>query len=274
MEPLDTLRDLLRRSERLVVAYSGGVDSAFLADVAHEVTSSRAITAVSASFAPRERMAARTLAESRGWVHDEIQTRELDRPGYRRNGPDRCFHCKDTLFDVLDVLAAADGATVCVGTNLDDLGDHRPGLRAAAEHGVARPLVDAGFTKSMIRAAAAVRGLPVADKPATPCLSSRIAYGIEVTEERLARIDAAEELLWALGVADVRVRDLGDAARIEVPLADLERFDGPQRAAVLAQVGELGFASAEFDPRGLRSGAMNELIGITRRAAPTATDMG
>lgn len=274
MEALDTLRDLLRRSRRVVVAYSGGVDSAFLADVAHEVTESRAVTAVSASFAPRERIAARTLARTRGWQHDEIETTELDRPEYRRNAPDRCFHCKDTLFDVLDVIASAAGATVCVGTNLDDLGDHRPGLRAASEHGVARPLVDAGFTKAMIRAAAAARGLPVAEKPATPCLASRVAYGIEVSADRLARIAAAEEILWATGVTDVRVRDLGDVARIELPLPELERLDGAARAQIERQVRALGFTAARFDERGLRSGSMNELIGITRRPTPSATDMG
>lgn len=274
MDALGTLCHLLSRSRRLVVAYSGGVDSAFLSDVAHEVTDARIVTAVSASLAPRERAAAASLAAARGWRHEEIETRELDREAYRRNDTDRCFHCKDTLFDVLDVLAIADGATVCVGTNLDDLGDHRPGLRAAAEHQVAQPLVEAGFTKAMIREAAAARGLPVAAKPASPCLASRIAYGTEVTVERLARIAAAEELLWAEGVGDVRVRDLGDVASIEVPLDDLGRLDASARIRLVDAMRALGYEHASFDPRGLRSGALNELVGITRRPTPPAPRLG
>lgn len=262
MRELDTLAELLRGMSPVVVAYSGGVDSAFLADVADEVADARIITAVSPSLALRERDAARRLANERGWRHDEVETDEMGKPAYRRNAADRCFHCKDTLFDVLDVLAASAGATVCVGTNLDDLGDHRPGLRAAAAHRVAQPLVDAGFTKAMIREAAAVRGLPVASKPASPCLSSRIAYGIEVTIERLERIARAEQACWDLGVSDVRVRDLGDRASLELPLADLAALD---TTSLIEAVRAAGFPEAHLDPRGLRSGSMNELIGLPTR---------
>ncbi len=276
MEATATLHDLLGRAGAVVVAYSGGIDSAFLADVANEVLGDRAnaVTAVSASLAARERTAAWALAESRGWRHAEIDTGELTRAAYRRNDGDRCFQCKDALFDVLDVIAVADGAVVCVGTNLDDLTDHRPGLRAAADHGVAQPLVDAGFTKAMIRAAASERGLPIADKPATPCLASRIAYGIEVTAERLERIGRAEAILWAVGASDVRVRDLGDRARIELPTGDLDLLGPEARDGILEQVRSLGFGSVDFDPRGLRSGSMNELIGIGRPSASTASDVG
>lgn len=256
MSRIDELATWLERAGKVVVAYSGGVDSALLADVAHEVLQGDALaaTAVSPSLAPRERQAARTLAEARGWNHREVLTDEHQRPGYIENSPDRCFHCKDALFDVLDVLAATDGAVVCVGTNLDDLGSHRPGLRAVEQHGVAQPLIEAGFSKADVREAARSRGLPIAEKPATPCLASRVAYGISVTPDRLARIGRAEELLWALGLSDVRVRDLGGNARIEAPASELDRIGSD----TLSLVRDLGFDHVEV--RELRSGSMLELI--------------
>ena len=263
------LLDILRELPGAIVAYSGGADSAFLADVTHEVLgkSALAVTAVSESLAPEERDLARALATERGWHHEEIRTLELDKPEYRANNPDRCFHCKDTLFDSLDLLASQRKATVLVGTNLDDTGDFRPGLRAAREHGVRAPLLEARLTKDQIRALSRARGLRTHDKPASACLSSRIAYGIEVTAERLDRVGRAEAMLRSLGFAELRVRDHGDLARIEVPLADVARLaDDGTRAGVVAFLKDLGFHHVTLDMEGFRSGSMNaSLLSIGRR---------
>lgn len=252
-----------------IVAYSGGTDSAFLADVTHELLGDRmlAVTAVSQSLAPDEREAAAALARERGWRHEEIHTRELERAAYRANGPDRCYHCKDELFDVLDDLAARRRATVLVGTNRDDTTDFRPGQRAAREHGVQAPLLDAGLTKAEIRALSKKRGLRTWDKPASACLSSRIAYGIEVTPERLERIARAESFLRSFGFRQLRIRDHGDLARIEVPTAEVERLvRGETRDRVAAFLKELGFHHVTLDLEGFRSGSMNAvLLDIGRR---------
>lgn len=250
-----------------IVAYSGGADSAFLADIAHEVLGARmlAVTAVSASLAPEERAAARALAAERGWRHEEIATHELDKPEYRRNEPDRCYHCKDTLFDALDALAIDRSATVLVGTNLDDSADFRPGQRAAREHGVRAPLLEAGLGKDEIRALSRARGLPTWDKPASACLSSRIAYGVEVTPERLDRVARAEALLRARGLRELRVRDHGDLARIEVPARDVEAL-AEVHDEVARELKELGFVYVTLDLEGFRSGSMNDvLLSISRR---------
>lgn len=259
MDAVEALRTWFESQGRVIVAYSGGVDSAFLADVAHEILGNRAtaITAVSPSLAPRERLAASQLASQRGWRHYEVETDEHTRPEYIANDVNRCYHCKDALFDVLDAISADSGETVCVGTNLDDLGSHRPGLRAVAEHQVAQPLVTAGFSKAMIREQASLRGLPVADKPATPCLASRVAYGVEVTPEKLGRVARAEELVWALGVSDVRVRDLGGKARVDVPVEEVGLLTSSN---VLAEIVQLGFEEAVANPDGLRSGSLLKLI--------------
>lgn len=265
------LRVLLAGMPGAIVAYSGGVDSAFLADVAHEVLGERmvAVTAISESLAPAEREAAAALALARGWRHEEIRTDEIDRPEYRRNAPDRCYHCKDTLFEALDTLAVERGATVLVGTNLDDTGDFRPGQRAAREHGVRAPLLEAGLGKETIRELARARGMPVWDKPASACLSSRIAYGIEVTRERLDRVARAESFLRARGFEQLRVRDHGDLARIEVDPEDLGRLVArPLRDEVVAFLAELGFHHVTMDLRGFRSGSMNAvLVSIGRKGA-------
>lgn len=252
-----------------IVAYSGGADSAFLADVAHEVLGERmvAVTAVSESLAPDEREEAATLARERGWRHEEIRTRELERPGYRANAPDRCYHCKDTLFEALDRLAGERHAAVLVGTNVDDDGDFRPGGRAAREHGVRAPMLEAGLTKEEIRELSRARGLRTHDKPAQACLASRIAYGIEVTPERLDRVARAEAFLRRYGFRELRVRDHGDLARIEVPAAEVERLAEPAaRADVVAFLRDLGFHHVTVDLEGFRSGSMNAgLLGIARR---------
>ena len=251
-----------------IVAYSGGADSAFLADVAHEVLGPRsiAVTAVSESLAADEREQAAALARARGWRHEEIRTREIERHEYRRNEPDRCFHCKDELFVVLDRLATDRRAIVLVGTNADDTGDFRPGLRAAREHGVRAPLLETGLHKEEIRELSRARGLPTWDKPASACLASRIAYGIEVTPERLDRIAQAEAFIRSLGLRQLRVRDHGDLARIEVPLEEVEQLAEPTlRAHIVERLKGLGFVHVTLDLEGFRSGSMNaSLLSIGR----------
>lgn len=267
-EKLTRLRDLLGEMDGVVVAYSGGADSAFLADVAHEVLGDRAeaVTAVSPSLAADEREAASRLAGERGWRHREVVTNEIDRPAYVRNEGDRCYHCKTELFDVLGALFPV--TPILVGTNVDDLGDHRPGQAAAREHGVRTPLLDAGLRKDEIRTLSRQRGLATWDKPASACLASRIAYGVAVTPERLDRVGRAEAFLRSLGLREVRVRDHGELARIEVPLADVERLSGePTRGKIAETFRELGFAFVTLDLEGFRSGSMNALLQIRRNGS-------
>ena len=261
MGSIDRLERIVRALPGAIVAYSGGADSAFLADVAHEALGDRmvAVTAGSASLAPDERVAAAALARARGWRHEEVETRELDRAGYRRNEPDRCYHCKTELFEMLDALAGSRRATVLVGTNLDDADDFRPGQRAAREHGVRAPLLEAGLTKDEIRAASRARGLPTWDKPAQACLSSRIAYGVEVTADRLDRVGRAEAFVRSLGFRQLRVRDHGDLARVEVPPHEIDRLVA-ERERVSAVLKELGFTYVTIDLEGFRSGSMNAVL--------------
>ena len=261
LEKKKALEDALGTQRALVVAFSGGVDSAYLMAVAHDVLGERAVavTAVSPSLARRERAGAEALARSCGWHHELVATHEVERPEYARNSGDRCYWCKDELFEVLAPVAARRGAAIAVGTNTDDLGDHRPGLRAARERGVLSPLVDAGMSKSDVRALAAARGLPVADKPASPCLASRVAYGVEVTPERLRRIDEAEEIVRGLGFDVLRVRDHGDLARVEVAAEDLPRA-AALRKEMHALLLQLGFRYVTLDLRGFRSGSLNEAL--------------
>lgn len=224
---LARLRERLAGEHRVVVAFSGGADSALLAFAAADALGpgALAVTAVSPSLAAAERRAAREFAAEHRIRHLEVCTDEGTRPEYVANGGDRCFHCKSALFDAVGPLAGLLDASVAVGTNLDDLGDHRPGQRAAALRGVITPLADAGFTKRMVREASARLGLRTAEKPAAPCLASRVAYGESVTPEVLARVEAAEEAVRALGFATVRVRahSGGTVARIEVPDAEAAR---------------------------------------------------
>ena len=271
MDPVDrsdALKGIIAELPGAIVAYSGGADSAFLADVAHEVLGPRsiAVTAVSESLAADEREQAAALARARGWRHEEIRTREIERHEYRRNEPDRCFHCKDELFVVLGRLATDRRAIVLVGTNADDTGDFRPGLRAAREHGVRAPLLETGLHKEEIRELSRARGLPTWDKPASACLASRIAYGIEVTPERLDRIAQAEAFIRSLGLRQLRVRDHGDLARIEVPLEEVEQLAEPTlRAHIVERLKGLGFVHVTLDLEGFRSGSMNaSLLSIGR----------
>jgi pyridinium-3,5-biscarboxylic acid mononucleotide sulfurtransferase len=271
----DRLHARLRTLDRLIVAYSGGVDSTFLAAAARRALGDHclAVTAISPSLAERERQDAASLAARLGWNHLEIETHELDREAYARNRPDRCYWCKTELFEVLAPLARRHRAPIAVGTNLDDLGDHRPGLTAAQRHGVLAPLVDAGLTKADVRQLSALLGLPTADKPASPCLASRFAYGVRVTPAGLRRVDRAEEALRALGFGVLRVRDHGDLARIEVPPADI-----PRAAALGARIGadllSLGFRYVTIDLVGFRSGSLNEVLPAPRLRRPEETGSG
>lgn len=256
------LSSLLRDLDGVVVAYSGGVDSSFLAAAAHAELGERslAVTAVSPSLARRDLEEARALAGDRGWNHVEVATNEVDRDAYRRNAPDRCYWCKTELMEVLEPIARSTGRSVVVGTNTDDLGDHRPGLRAAREHGARAPLVEAGLGKAEVRALSRAMGLPTADKPASPCLASRFAYGVAVTPQGLERVERAEEALRALGFEELRVRDHGDLARIEVPRPFIEAAAALSEE-ISSSLEALGYVYVSLDLAGFRSGAMNEVLG-------------
>jgi uncharacterized protein len=256
----------LEQESRLLVAYSGGADSALLATVAHQVLGDRAIavTAVSASLPFAERAAARDFAREQGFAHIEVCTDELDRPEYVANTGNRCFHCKSALFDAMTPLATVMGARMALGTNRDDLGEHRPGQAAAVQHGAVFPLLDAGLTKSDVRAISAELGLRTADKPAAACLSSRIAYGDAVTPELLAKIEHAEESLGLAGFQQFRVRAHADGTVARVEVADAELDDAfARRDEVQALVRAAGFTFATLDLNGFRSGSMNSLLSLT-----------
>jgi uncharacterized protein len=259
---LEVLRGVLRRYEDdgLVVAYSGGADSAFLAVLAHQVLRDRmvAVTAVSPSLAAAERADASAFATEVGFRQVEVETDELERAAYKVNDGDRCFWCKDALMDaVAPVVASLGGAAaVALGVNLDDLGDHRPGQAAAAGRGAVFPLVEAGFTKADVRAASRKLRLRTWDKPAAPCLASRVPYGTEVTVDLLGRVERAEGALRSLGFRELRVRHAGDVARIEVPVADLVAVAG-RRDEVVEAVRGAGYQRVTLDLEGLRSGNLN-----------------
>jgi len=262
---LAALRDRVRAEPRLLVAYSGGVDSALVAAVAAQELGERAVavTAVSASLPRSERAAARAFARANGIAHVEVATDELDRPEYVANGGDRCYHCKSALFDALAPLAALSGARIALGTNTDDLGDHRPGQAAAAARGAIAPLLDAGFGKSDVRRVSAALGLATAEKPAAACLSSRVAYGDPVTAEVLRRIELAEEEVRALGfpVCRVRAHGGGAVARVEVPVEDVPRA-ADLRSELDRAVRGAGFEFCALDMQGFASGRMNVLLGM------------
>ena len=256
---LQTLRRRIADLDRLVIAFSGGVDSALLARVSHDVLGERslAVTAVSESLAPSERDDCRRFADAWGMRWLEVGTDELARPDYVRNGTDRCYHCKSELMDRLQPVADAEGATIALGVNLDDLADHRPGQIAARERGAVFPLVDAAFTKPMVRETAKELGIEAWDKPAAACLASRIPYGTPVTLGTLSRVARAEESLKEMGFRQVRVRHYGELARIEVPVDELE-VAVEQRKAVVEAVKEAGYGYVTLDLEGFRSGNLNE----------------
>lgn len=261
----EQLLTLLRSYESCVVALSAGVDSAVVAQAAFLALGPRslAVTGTSSSLASGELAQAQEIAARIGIRHEAIATNEFAQPAYLQNAPDRCYHCKTELYTQLEGLAARFGMQVTVnGVNVDDLGDYRPGLQAASEHDVRSPLAECGITKAEVRQLAAEWNLPVWDKPASPCLSSRVAYGEAVTPERLQMIDLAENALRELGLKSVRVRyHRGDLARIEVPAEAIAQLANEEiRTALAARFRTLGFKFITLDLEGFRSGSLNDLV--------------
>ena len=255
------LQDSLRSLGRTLVAYSGGVDSAYLAWAAHQVlgTGMLAVIADSPSLARTQLQDALAFAAEQGIPVETFRTLEMDRPEYLRNDRQRCFHCKDELFHVMESFAAKRGfQSIVYGVNVDDQGDFRPGQDAARQHRVAAPLVDAGLTKGDIRELARQSGLRIWDKPASACLSSRIEYGRPVTQEALSAVERGEEALHQLGFRQVRVRHHGEIARIEIARDEMHRALTPEMFLEFTRLFKaLGFTYVTLDTEGFRSGSMN-----------------
>ena len=261
---LHALEDRLRNLGSAMVAYSGGVDSAFLAATAHRVLGDRmlAVLADSPSLARRDMEQAQAFAQSLGMPLKVIQTEELDKPEYQRNDANRCFHCKTELFEGMKALGAKLGfANIAYGMNLDDTRDFRPGQRSAQEHEVLAPLADAGLTKMEIRTLAKAAGYTLWDRPAAPCLSSRVEYGRPVTREVLEQVERGEESLRQLGFREFRVRHHGELARLEIARAELPRaLTMEMLDAITAELRKAGFQYVTLDAAGFRSGSMNVVL--------------
>jgi len=258
------LEGLLHELKRVLVAYSGGVDSAYLAWKAHQVLGNNAlaVTAESPSVPSHQRRMALQVAAQFGFPHEVIRTDEVENPEYRENPPNRCYFCKDELFSRLSSLAR-ERAFACVldGLNADDLGDYRPGRSAAEQHGVRSPLVEVGLTKEEIRELSRHAGLPTADQPASACLASRFPYGVKITDEKLRLVDRGEEALRAMGFRVFRVRHHEEMVRLEFGREDLVRALNPKMAADLTAVFKgLGYRFVTLDLEGYRSGSANEVL--------------
>lgn len=271
MDPrYERLLGLLRAMERVVVAFSGGVDSTFLARAAGDAVGNGAVlvTANSETYPASELAEARRLAAALGLRHVVVETRELDNPDYAANPVNRCFYCKEELFAQLGPIAAREGrGTVVYGANMDDLGDHRPGMKAAAAAGVRAPLIEAELWKTDVRELSRALGLPTWDKPSFACLSSRFQYGDPITPEKLRRVDAAESFVRALGFREFRVRHHERLARLELSPAEMARLwaDG-RREAIVKRFRELGYAFVTLDLAGFQSGSANLVLSREHRA--------
>jgi len=264
-DKLEKMKAILRSLERVAVAFSAGVDSTFLLKVAIDTLGPEnvvAVTADSESLARAEFDEAVRLAQTMGAQHVIIQTEEMRNPDYRSNPANRCYFCKLELFTRLDRFVVERGLkAVAAGVNVDDYNDWRPGIQAGREHNVRAPCAEAGMTKADIRALSRQMNLPTSDKPARPCLATRVQYGEEITPEKLRQIERAEAFLHSLGFHECRVRHHGNLARIEVPPVEIDKACRPEtRARIDAAFREFGYAYVTIDLRGFRSGSMNEVI--------------
>jgi len=269
-EKLANMQAILRDLGSVAVAFSAGVDSTLVLKIAIDTLGPERVVAVtgrSDSLASEEFEQACELADALGAEHCIIDTEEFDNPNYVSNPVDRCYYCKTTLYTHLSSFIAEHGLGAIInGINADDLGDYRPGIAAATEHQVRSPAAEAGLTKNEVRALSERLSLPTFDKPASPCLSSRVQYGEKITPEKLRRIEAAERFLHELGIRECRVRHHGDLARIEVPVADLERLARRDTANKIDHAFRtLGYQYVSLDLRGFRSGSMNEVIPLNVR---------